>query len=169
MTGAQVETAVGNWLARHFPGEQDWGDEGFHCFEGLPLELRMLPAHWAVEYNISNGGWAQLLWNCFGSWRRLIRIACDGYRLIGADQQAVALENARVLFERNEEECALFIRLAIAEDDFSYFGKFTGLSYGEKGNDWQDLFCDEALYARRLAWLEQNQAVIMRMLRSRGH
>ena len=59
----------------------------------------MISAFGEIEYNLSNGGWAQLLWNCFGCWRDIINIARDGYLLIGAPEQSAALTTLWTLCE----------------------------------------------------------------------
>jgi len=106
------------------------------------------------------------LWNCFGSWRTLLKIASRGYRLIGREAQAVALEEeVHPILERNQEECALFMRRADEEDDFSYFDEFTSISSEDTGQDCEQLFCDEQLDAKRNKWLEEHETLILALLR----
>jgi len=62
--GERVETMISDWLERNYPESfETWYDRGKQ--QKLAIEIRMIPAFGAIEYNICNGGWAQFLWNCF--------------------------------------------------------------------------------------------------------
>lgn len=127
----------------------------------------MIPAFGAVEYNISNGGWAQFLWNCFPYWRAIIADAKEGYLLIGAPEQSAALDILYGLCERDEKECAETIAKSMKDrlDRWgSYFSGFTSRSYLATGNEWEELFWDDALYEKRLAWLAANEARVQAAL-----
>src|SRR5262245_10344878 len=87
----------------------------FHCFVHLPLELRVMPAMEAVEYNVSTGGWTKLLWNCFGTWPELIRVATKGYVLIGANEAAAGMEKLHDVLNANSHECDRFFQRATSE------------------------------------------------------
>jgi hypothetical protein len=129
----------------------------------------MIPAFDAIEYNIGNGGWSQVLWNCFANWRRLIEIAKEGYVLIGAGRQASALDDLHALCIRDEQECLRARNHAanISDDEASRcFVEFTRRSYGKnRGYDWEELFfSDSGLYERRLEWLAANEARVRKAL-----
>ena len=103
--GERVQTMISDWFERTYPESFSWYDRGKQQ-KPLALEIRMIPAFGAVEYNISNGGWAQFLWNCFPYWRAIIADAKEGYLLIGAPEQSAALDILYGLCERDEKECA---------------------------------------------------------------
>jgi hypothetical protein len=157
--GERVERLICDWLERNYPDGPTWYDR---AKEGLKpaLEIRMISAFGAVEYNIGNGGWAQFLWNCFPHWREIIADAKEGYLLIGAPEQSAALDSLYALCERDERECAETIQKSIKDNDLSnsYFARFTSRSYSAPSNGWEDLFWDEAMYAKRSAWLAANEA-----------
>jgi len=155
---------IAEWGERNFPRGPTW--YGRREKDALPaLEIRMIPAFSAIEYNISNGGWAQFLWNCFPDWRTIIADAKQGYLLIGAAEQGAALDNLYALCERDEKECAEMHRRANAafqkkgSDAWSaIFGEFTSRDRSAAASDWEDLFWDKALYEKRRKWLAANEA-----------
>lgn len=149
--GKRVERMISDWGQRNYPDGPTWYDRGQQQIPPA-LEIRMIPAFNAIEYNISNGGWAQFLWNCFSDWRAIIADAKEGYLLIGAPEQSAALDILYALCERDESECREMI-----EQPTWLFGEFTSRSYGAPGNDWEELFWDNALYEKRLAWLAANE------------
>lgn len=158
--GERVETMISDWLERKYPDGPTWYERGRPQIP-LAIELRMIWAFGAVEYNISNGGWAQFLWNCFPYWRAVIADAKEGYLLIGAPEQSAALDILYGLCERDEKECAETTEQSMKDrlDRWgSYFSGFTSRSYLAAGNDWEKLFWDDALYEKRLAWLAANEA-----------
>src|ERR1700733_11366520 len=144
--GERIEQMISDWLERNYPNGPTW--YGRPAAEAPPLEIKMIPAFGAIEYNISNGGWAQFLWNCFDEWREIINIARDGYLLTGAPEQSAALAELWTLCERDEREC----REAQEQSETGnwLFGEFTSRSYSAPSNDWEDLLCDEAMYEKRL-------------------
>jgi hypothetical protein len=85
--GERVQQLIYDWLERNYPDGPTW----FGRSATEALEIKMIPAFDRIEYNLSNGGWAQFLWNCFGYWRDVINAARDGYLLIGAPEQSAAL------------------------------------------------------------------------------
>ena len=111
--GERVERLISDWLERNYPGGPTW--YGRPATESPALEIKMIPAFGEIEYNLSNGGWAQFLWNCFGCWRDIINVARDGYLLIGAPEQSAALTTLWTLCERDERECGEMHKRAIAE------------------------------------------------------
>ena len=167
MTGEQVQSLITRFLNKRYPNGWSWLDSEFDCFGDAPLQLKMIPAFEALEYNISNGGWAQFLWNCWGCWPQLLDIAQPGYRLIGAPNQARAIDDLRQLCERDDRECEEAMINSVKEDRFNhYFESFTSRVYTEPGNDWQDYFFpDSGVYEARLRWLEANEALIKRLTR----
>jgi hypothetical protein len=159
--GERVEQMISDWLEQHYPHGPTWYDRAKEA--PLPaLEIRMIPAFGAVEYNISNGGWAQFLWNCFPHWRAIIADAKEGYLLIGSPEQSAALDNLHALCERDESECRAAHKQL--EAGVWLFGEFTSRSYLDTSNDWEDLFWDDAMYEKRLAWLAANEARVREVL-----
>ncbi len=161
--GEPIERMIGDWLELNYPNGPTW--YGRPATEGPPLEIKMIPAFVDIEYNISNGGWAQFLWNCFPHWREIINIAREGYLLIGTSEQSAALSELWTLCERDERECGDMRERANAEfeangpDGWSdIFGKFTSRGYSAPAPDWERLFWDGALYEKRSAWLAANEA-----------
>jgi len=156
--GERVERMISDWLERNYPDGPTWYDR---AKDGSPpaLEIRMIPAFGAVEYNISNGGWAQFLWNCFPHWRAIIADAKEGYLLIGAAEQSAALDNLFALCERDERECR-----AMLEQPTWLFAEFTSRSYSAPSNGWEDLFWDDALYEKRDAWLAANETRVRKAM-----
>lgn len=150
--GERVERKICDWLDRNYPN----GVYGRPATEGPPLEIKMVPAFVAIEYNIANGGWAQFLWNCFGEWRDIIDIARQGYLLIGAPEQSAALTELWALCERDERECRE--ALDQLEKGKWLFAEFTSRSYSAPSHGWEDLFWDDALFEKKFAWLSANEA-----------
>jgi hypothetical protein len=74
--GERVERMISDWLERNYPNGPTW--YGRPESEAPPLEIKMIHAFVAIEYNICNGGWAQFLWNCFDDWREIINVAREG-------------------------------------------------------------------------------------------
>ena len=151
--GERIERLISDWLDRNYPDGPTW--YGRPAAEAPPLEIKMIPAFGAIEYNISNGGWAQFLWNCFGEWREIIDVARDGYLLIGAPEQSAALGELQTLCERDEREC----REAHEQVNKGLwlFAEFTSRTRSAPSDDWEELFWDKALYEKRLTWLAANE------------
>ena len=167
--GEHVERLISDWLERNYPEGPTWYRRP--AAEAPPLEIRMIPAFGAIEYNLSNGGWAQFLWNCFGEWRDIINDARDGYLLIGAPEQSTALDALRALCERDERECGEMHERAMAEwkkkgpDAWSaIFAKFTSRSYSAPASDWEELLYGDGIYEKRLTWLAANEARVHKAL-----
>jgi hypothetical protein len=166
MTGGEVHALVYRFLDRRYPDGWSWQDSAFDCFGDAPLQLKMIPAFDALEYNIDNGGWAQFLWSCWGCWPQLLDIAQPGYRLIGAHDQANAIDDLRRLCERDDRECEAAMIDAAKEEHFRHsFESFTSRIITEPDNDWQRLFFfNSGVYETRLRWLEDNEALIRRLI-----
>lgn len=160
MSGAQIEELIYEWLNTHYPDGPTWFGAGEPTLDLPPLELRMFYAMNVIEYNISNGGWSQFLWNCFDGWKAILDTAQAGYLLMGAKEQAEALDTLRALCEGDEKEC----HEAQDREDGSMdaFGEYTKRSYAKPGNDWQALFWGD-IYERRLAWLEANESRVRKL------
>lgn len=165
MTGEQLQDLVTEFLDRRYPNGWSWLDSEFDCFGDAPLQLKMIPAFSALEYNISNGGWAQFLWNCWGCWPQLLEIAQPGYCLIGAHDQARAVDDLRRLCERDDKECEVAMIKSVKENNFKkHFESFTSRVITEPGNDWQrHFFHDSGAYETRLRWLESNEELVKRL------
>lgn len=156
MNGKHVERLVYDWLQAHYPDGANWMDPEFDAFADVPWEIQMIAAFDALEYNIGNGGWSQVLWNCHGRWRELIAIARKGYTTIGATDQAAALTRLEALCERDEAECRSAILSSAGSKNA--FSNFTRRSYGANGEDWERLFWPSSDAGRkRLEWLEANE------------
>src|ERR1700721_116407 len=76
--GERIERMICDWLERNYPDGPTWYDRGEKDISPA-LEIRMIPAFNAIEYNLGNGGWAQFLWNCFPHWRAIIAVGKEGY------------------------------------------------------------------------------------------
>lgn len=159
--GERVERMISDWLERNYPRGPTWYDR---AKDGtLPaIEIRMISAFVALEYNISNGGWAQFLWNRFPHWRAIIADAKEGYLLIGAPEQSAALEILHALCERDESECRAAQKQM--EAGVWLFGEFTSRSYLDSSNDWEELFWNDAMYEKRSTWLAANEARVRKAL-----
>lgn len=161
MTGSHVEEMIYEWLKAKYPEGPIWFDQELPPDQLPPLETRMLYAFNVLEYNISNGGWSQFLWNCLPNWRALLDTAQAGYSLIGANEQARALDTMRALCERDEQECLA----ALDQEDGSMdtFAEFTRRSYADSDCDWESLFWGE-IYETRGRWLEANEGRIRSLI-----
>jgi len=162
--GKRIERMIAAWAERNYPNGATWYD---HAEDEIlpPVEVRMIPAFNALEYDISNGGWAQFLWNCFPDWRAIIADAKEGYLLIGAPEQSAALDKLYALCERDEGKCDEMHRRANAayekdgDDGWSaIFGEFTSRDRLASEDDWEELFWDHAFYEKRQSWLAANEA-----------
>lgn len=157
MRGEEIESLVFEWLEAKYPDGPTWFDEEGTVQAVPPLEVRMLYPFNMIEYNISNGGWSQFLWNCIGNWRRILDTAEAGYLLIGATEQAEAIKTLRALCARDESKC-----IAAQENEdgsMDTFAEFTAPGYVDPKADWEELFW-QGIYEKRLVWLEENEARI---------
>lgn len=91
----------------------------------------------------------------------LLETARQGYLLIGAKEQAAALDTLRELCERDEREC--LATLGREDGSMDTFAKFTQRSYLSRDNNWEELFWGD-IYERRLAWLEENESRIRALM-----
>jgi hypothetical protein len=166
-SGEEIEIAIFEWLARRYPDGPNWMDPEFDALREIPTEIRMIPIFSAIEYNIGNGGWAQFLWNCFGCWREMLDVAEQGYLLIGAHDQQLAVAKLRANCARDEAECEAI--LSDSSEDGDGFAEFTMRSYlslaTSKEEAWQVCLMDAS--SARHAWLEVNEALVRGYLRQR--
>ncbi len=140
--GERIQRMIYAWLDR--ATKIPWGviDPPSVDISEAPIEIKMLCAFDTIEYNISNGGWAQFLWNCFDDWRGLIEVAREGYRLIGATEQCAALDQLQAVCAEHERECDALQSRAETERDLDnrYFAKFTAGRFYE----WERQFSQDA-------------------------
>jgi hypothetical protein len=168
--GERVQDLIYAWLEKNYPDGPDWDDPAFICGLHSAIEIRMIPAFDAIEYNLANGGWAQFLWNCFGAWRQFIDTAREGYSLIGGREQSEALEQLLILCERDEHQCEETLEKSEREDtglteDIPYFAEFTKRSYSSPVKEWEKCFWSESgIYQKRLAWLAVNEARVRKAI-----
>jgi hypothetical protein len=119
-----IETRIQEWFRQRYPEGPQWRLDSFHCFRDLPIELRMIPLMDVVENEITNGGPAQLLWNVFPHWRRVLADCTMGYALIGAIPQRDAIRQFHVLFEQSEKDCRSYVELACDSGELKYFNQW---------------------------------------------
>jgi len=55
--GEQIQQLIYDWIERNYPDGPTW--YGPSATEAPSLEIKMIPAFGEIEYNLSNGGWAQ--------------------------------------------------------------------------------------------------------------
>ena len=159
--GAEIEGSIYEWLKKRHPHGPTWFDRDDVPVDAPPIELRMLYAMNVIEYNISNGGWSQFLWNCIDQWRPIVKTAREGYSLIGAADQAAALDALEALCERDEREC--LTSLGRENGSMETFATFTQRSYLSREDAWEELFWGD-IHDRRLAWLEANEPRIRALI-----
>jgi hypothetical protein len=157
MTTEKLQQSIAAWASAKFGPSTQWFIAVEPKVDIPPLEVRMLYAFDNLEYNISNGGWPQFLWNNIATWRALIETSEAGYELIGANEEVSVLATLRGLCETNEAPC--IAALAAQGDILVRYANFAGLVYVAEECDWQSLFWS-GIYEKRLAWLENNEPTI---------
>src|SRR5262245_10548228 len=65
--------------------------DDYEILAGLSAGFRMLYSTWLLEAEVNNGGFNQFFWNSSG---RFAREAVEGWKRIGAEQQAELTEEA---------------------------------------------------------------------------
>ena len=114
-----------------------------------------------VEGQITNGGSAQLLWNVFPHWRRVLDNCDTGYELVGAADQQGAIRDLRALFERFEEECRCYVDLARDNGEFNYFNQWYEIGEGLLGSERECFFYPTSgVREKRLTWLAKHEALL---------
>lgn len=161
----KVEKIVRDRFDKHYPDRSTlWIEDSFDAFATLPIELKMVPTFNFLEANLIKGGWAQFLWNGFGSWQQIIKIAHQGYDLIGVDPSVShALNKLSQFCERNDAECAQ--ELAAEDWGFSRFIESMEKKESDLDTGWEMLlWSGTPAYWKRLTWLDQKEEVILRLL-----
>jgi hypothetical protein len=125
------------WLASRYPDGPQWNLEGFHCFKECHPLIRSLLAMDAVEGEISNGAWGQLLWNTF----------------------PIPILFAKL--SEYEKGCRAAMQRAASGNFEKEFGGFTSIGYSDSKFEAQLAFVDPSLQALRTPWLEQNREAIL--------
>ena len=159
-----MEDLIYDYLKLKYPEGPKWRDPSFKCFDEEPIELRMIVALNAFEYHVGNGGWSQLLWNCFATWRVIVDVAEEGYRITESHPQAEAIPRLRHLLENKEEEFGRLIQKAKGVDDLSWVKDVPDQSHDEPDIDWRSTFGCDSIYERRDAWLEKNEERIRSLM-----
>ena len=163
MRGKDIQERIYAWLGQQYPEGPEWERPGFHCFRDLPLSIRMIPAIDSLEAEVSNGAWGQLLWNTLPNWRELLRIAEDGYTLIGAAGHAGAVRELRSKLSDHESACRAAQETVFDEESFGRaFGKFTAEGYADTDFPAQVTIANSDSDEMRLRWLEANAQTVLR-------
>lgn len=161
MKSSSLQDQVYDWLARHYPEGPEWDKDGFHCFQDCAQIVRRLLAMDAVEGEISNGAWGQLLWNTFPNWRVVLDLARDGYESMGADGQVDAIPHLHAKLSEYESACDDARRRAEQGNFAQEFGAFTSIGYSDTSFKPQFAFLDEQLGALREAWLSRHRQEVL--------
>ncbi|WP_075111691.1 DMP19 family protein [Noviherbaspirillum massiliense] len=120
--------------------------------------MRYIVAFDSVEEEITNGGWAQLLWNTYPNWRELLEIAREGYAYFGDDHRASTIAKLSKVFGEHENDCAKYMQKCIDEESFNKnFAEFTYRGYGSKPLYGEEIFFSDG---PRLTWLVEKRRVI---------
>jgi hypothetical protein len=105
------------------------GEDAAVVVPALPEGLQMVYATWLVESEVSHGGFPQYFWNPAGEFAVE---ALYGYRMIGAQRHAAALETALATYIRERPQLERFRGGGTAED-FAAWAAFSALGT----LDWQ--------------------------------
>jgi len=161
MDAVTLQSRIYDWLATHYPDGPQWNHEGFHCFKDCHPIVRSLLAMDAVEGEISNGAWGQLLWNTFPNWRVVLDLAKDGYASMKATQQVDAIPLLYAKFSDYEKGCRAAMQRADNGNFEKEFGGFTSIGYSDAKFKPQLVLLDPELESLRRRWLEQNRDVVL--------
>jgi len=161
-----IADEIFEWLtSRYADNPTDWIDADFHCFEDIPKELRWLPYTEKVEFEIQNGGLPQLLWNVFYHWRVIMSTTVEGYAEMGFEMESSALRRFSDLFHAHEAKCKRYILLSARDQDFGYFSRWCSEASDELTVDDEKLFfTTSGLRERRIAWMEENRDLFVRLM-----
>lgn len=162
MTGEELLEHIYNWLSRKHPDGPEWERPDFHCFRDCDPIVRWIVAMDAVESEIANGAWGQLLWNTFPNWREVLTLAKSGYNAMGAIEQAQAIDQLAAKLSEYEAQCASAMALVDGRNFGEHFGKFTSIGYSDVEFKPQRALMDESLHARRCHWLFEQSKTIQR-------
>src|SRR3982751_3278244 len=105
MNARTLQERIYDWLAANYPEGPQWNQEGFHCFKDCHAIIRSLMAMDAVEGEIANGAWGQLLWNAFPNWRVVLDLAKDVYASMTANLQLEAIPLLYAKLSEYEKGC----------------------------------------------------------------
>jgi hypothetical protein len=164
MNAGSLQEQVYDWLASHYPDGPQWDHEGFHCFKDCHSIIRSVLAMDAVEGELSNGAWGQLLWNTFPNWRVVLDLAKDGYVSMTADRQIDAIPRLSAKLTEYEKGCRAAMQRAGKGNFEKEFGGFTSIGYSDSKFEPQLAFLDPNLGTLRERWLERNREVILRAI-----
>ena len=164
MTSTALQEQIYDWLAAHYPAGPEWTEEGFHCFRECHPIVRALMAMDALEGEISNGAWGQLLWNTFPNWRVVLELARDGYASMPAPEQLNAIPLLHAKLAEYEKGCRAAMQRAVAGNFEKEFAGFTSIGYSDSKFKPQIAFLDPNLGAARNQWLERNRAEVLKAL-----
>jgi hypothetical protein len=164
MTSDSLQDRIYGWLAVHHPDGPEWNKEGFHCFKECHPIIRSIVSMDALEGEISNGAWGQLLWNTFPNWRVVLEQAEAGYSGMPAPEQLQAIPLLHAKLSEYEKGCGAAMRRAASGSFEKEFGGFTSIGYSDSKFKPQLTFMDPNLSALREQWLERNRAEILRVI-----
>lgn len=160
MNTSSLQEQIYAWLASHYPEGPQWNVDGFHCFKDCHPIVRSLVAMDAVEGEISNGAWGQLLWNTFPNWRAVIDLAKEGYISMGSTRQVDAIPILVAKLSEYERGCRAAMQRAASGNFEKEFGGFTSIGYSDSKFDAQMAFLDPSLESMRAEWLERNREAV---------
>ena len=151
------------------PDGPRWGKADYHALAAEPFEIRMLCVMDSLEYNVSNGGWGQFLWNCVAHWRVMLDIAEKAYVLTGAPDHAAIIPELRRCCDHCEADAIASRARAAAErnylvEGYPMFGEFLDRARAYDDGNWQTVFYGEQAWHARLRWLAANDGLMRRYL-----
>lgn len=162
VTGEELLEHTYNWLSRRHPDGPEWNRPDFHCFRDCDPIVRSIVAMDAVESEIANGAWGQLLWNTFPNWREVLTLAKSGYNSMGSVEQAQAIDQLAAKLVEYEVQCATAMARVEGGSFGEQFGNFTSIGYSDVEFKSQLAFMDESLHFRRCNWLHEQSVAIQR-------
>lgn len=162
MSGEDLLDQIYDWLSRKHPDGPAWHKVGFHCFRDCAPIVRAVLAMDAVEGEVSNGAWGQLLWNTYPNWREVLALAKAGYDSMHASEQSSAIDSLSARFSEYEAMCAEAMARVEQTGFDREFGEFTSIGYADVGFRPQFAFLEESLQDKRLHWLAQHHAAVQR-------
>jgi hypothetical protein len=164
--GQRIQNSIYAWFDRRYPDVRAWFGPASAEYAPASIEVRAVIALDAIEYNISNGGWSQLLWNCLPAWRLILDDGQHAYSQMGAMEQAAELRRIHDLCLRDEAQCGRLT--AIHDPEMENFARFTSRSAA--GECREHLYYDSSykLYALRLLWMSRERTRIAAALRAAG-
>lgn len=160
-----IKATIYDWFERRYPEGLQWTSSNFDCCRDAPAELRMILMMDKVEFEIANGGLPQLLWNVFFHWRLVLADSEAGYEMIGALAHSDAIRQFRMLFERHEQECRIYIERCISEGEFAHFNRWCDHGSSIMKSDREPLFyTNSGVQEQRLDWMARSEAKLAQLL-----